>query len=674
MKNLFILAVIALGGHCAAFSQTTDENQKRFSQLPEAKIKQVLDWIADHPQGQLANIATQAQQKKPPVSTRKMAVEARHGSNKHKHHSHCVECNKKYHIREAHFRKHGVVITKPGHYCLTENVVYKAHKDHSPAITIRANDVILDLSDHVLEQSTDSFSRYDDTSGIVVEPGYNNITIKDGRIRNFSNMGVLVASNATSLDEIDHNDIVIKDIIVNDCGKITTTPDIQPFFARSGIAVYGSRDCLIEDCEVSGITSFNDSEAFATFFTDTLTIKNCYSHHNFANLDSDTGFVEGFQINFFSNTIITGCTAVHNNGAQSVGIVPLFGESLVLEDSQANDNIAPFPTVDRAFAGGIVVVFVDSAVVTNCQANHNVAQSELLGISGRKFATGIQIALSNADVSNCSANFNLATSHTGLSQGGCVGFDINTVTATTLKNCSATGNSNFSTDASVGAANGIFGFDCDNASNVLFEDCVAIANNPQEGGTPVKVGGFYASIFPEGGPFSNIVYRNCYSFNHASAFEDATVTGFLIGEAPPTNAPSMPTQIILDGCIAESNFNSETPANSAGIIFEDFTTGSTIVNCILKGNGVGILLRGDDTVSNLIENNEVTANLVYGIQDTTSNLNSYAKNYAYNPDAVANYTGLPAFTPVRSWQIGNPPATVDNNGILDPLDNINVFN
>ncbi|MCE5295449.1 MAG: hypothetical protein LLF94_12680, partial [Chlamydiales bacterium] len=58
----------------------------------------------------------------------------------------------------------------------------------------------------------------------------------------------------------------------------------------------------------------------------------------------------------------------------------------------------------------------------------------------------------------------------------------------------------------------------------------------------------------------------------------------------------------------------------------------------------------------------------------TNNLNSYAKNYAYNPDALGNYTGLPASTPVRTWQIGFPPAPVDNNGILDPLDNISVTN
>lgn len=580
---------------------------------------------------------------------------------------HAASCLKKYSISCKHFGKKGVVITRPGYYCLAENVAYKPHYDHVPAITIRSDDVILDLSTHVLTQCPRTFDQFDDISAIVVESGYNFVTIKNGQIRNFSNNGVIVKSDNGSPD--DHHGIVIEKISVHDCGKITTATDLDPFNSRSGIGVYGTTDCVIQDCETSGITSLIDTEAIATFFTDNILIKNCLSHANSA--EPDEGFPTGIEVNFFNNATIEGCSSIKNIGSQPVGIYILEGTSLVMRDCRGNENVANFPTIARAAAYGIVVQGVNGGVLTDSQGNFNVAKSESLTL--RKFCTGIQSALSNIEISNCEASFNLATSDTGLSGGGCVGFDINTVESCVLKNCTAEGNSNYSIDQ-VGNGGIVAGFDCDNASNVLLEDCVAIGNNPQPNGTPLAVAGFYASIFPEGGDFANIVYKNCASFNHSCDFEGTTVAGFLLGEAPPTAIVVHPTQIILDSCIAEGNVNTSNPGIGAGVSVENGTTLSTVVNCILKGNGVGILVRGADTFSNQFENNELTANAVYGIEDASGNSNSYAKNYAYNPDALGNYTGLPAFTPIRTWQIGSAPAAVDNNGILDPLDNFSVTN
>lgn len=660
------------------------QKQNRFSNISYVKLEKFMKWYENSlTSGKVLSdcvtksyekvkLHLKASMKGTPVARKKIvsqsAVAKAHYESKCSHPA--KSCLKKYILDCKHFGKKGVVITKPGYYCLAENVGFKPSQDHVPAITIRSHNVILDLSTHTLSECPSSFDQFDDTSAIVVESGYNGITIKNGKIRNFSNCGVLVLSeNSVATD---HFGIVIEDIVVNSCGKITTANDLAPFNARHGIGVYGTTDCIIQNCITSEITSLVDTEAVGTFFTDNLLIKNCISQNNTS--DPDTGFTEGFEINFFNNVIIEECLSAKNTGSQVVGIIPIFGTSVVVVECQANENSSLFPTVNSPFAGGILINFVDGAVLARSEGNFNVAKGELLGSSHRKFATGIQIAVSTATVTECSANFNLATSDTGLSQGGCVGFDINTVDSCIVKNCWAEGNSNFSTDVTLDTANGVFGFDCDTASNVLFENCVAIANNAQEGGTPTRVAGFYASIFPEGGTFSNIVYKNCASFNHVSDFAGSAVAGFLIGEPSPTAIVLNPNQIVLDECIAEGNVNSATPDNGAGISFENGTTASSVLNCILKGNGVGIRVRGADTVANLFEKNEITANAVYGIEDTTDNLNSYAKNYAYNVDATANYIGLPAGTPIRSWQIGTPPAPVDNNGILDPIDNLDVFN
>ncbi|MCE5295301.1 MAG: right-handed parallel beta-helix repeat-containing protein, partial [Chlamydiales bacterium] len=600
-----------------------NDKNERISNIPTAKFEKFLTWYETSASAgkQLPESVSKAYDKvknhiapkrkpltKKTNSPHAQAFHRQHESKKsHKHH-HDGVCLKKYVLNCSHFGKKGVVITRPGYYCLSENVAYKPHYDNVPAITIASDDVILDLSTHVLSQCPKTFDAFDNTTAIVVESGYNFVTIKNGRIHNFSNNGVIVKSDNLSPD--DHHGIVIEHIIVNDCGKITTASDLQPFNARSGIGVYGTTDCVIQDCETSGITSLLDTEAISTFFTDNLLIKNCLSHSNSS--DPDTGFTEGIEVNFFNNAIIEGCASIKNTGSQALGIIPVFGTSLVLKDCQGNENVSNFPTIERSFSVGIAIYFVDGGVLTNSQGNFNVAQSENLDL--RKFCTGIQVAQSNIEVNNCAANFNLATSDTGLSGGACVGFDINSVSSCILKNCSAEGNSNYSIDQN-GGGGGSIGFDCDNASNVLFEDCVAIANNAQPGGTPTKVGGFYASIFPEGGYFANIVYKNCTSLNHSCDFEGTTVAGFLVGENPPTTIVVNPNQIIIDGCIAEGNVNTSNPGIGAGVSFENGTTSSSVLNCILKGNGVGILVRGANTVSNLFENNEITANAVYGIED-----------------------------------------------------------
>ena len=614
-----------------------------------------------------------ASTKNPLLASRKKAVmplakaiaaQAFHKSHNSKSHhkNRQANCLKKYVIDCSQFGKKGVVITKPGYYCLAENVVYKPRFDHVPAITIQSHNVILDLSTHTLSQNPNTFNTFDDTSAIVVESGYNGITIKNGKIRNFSNCGVLVLSDNSSAD--DHFGIIIEDIVVNECGKITTATDL-PFNTRSGIGVYGATDCIIQNCITSEITSLIDTEAIGTFFTDNLIIKNCISRANSS--DPDQGFAEGIEVNFFNNAVIERCMAVKNTGSQAIGILPIFGTSLVVRECQGNENSSS-PLGNIAFAVGIAIYFTDGGIFTNSQGNSNVAQGTSSGVPN--FCSGIQVVSSAIDTSDCTANFNLSTNTIDFSNGAGTGFDINTVNGSTFTRCTAEGNTN----DSPGPTGVSFGFIVDNTSNVLLEDCVAIANNPATGGMSSEVAGFTATIHPEGGNFESIIFKNCYSLNHSSDFAGTTVGGFIIGETPPTSVVVNPNLIILDSCVAEGNVNTATPGIGAGVSFEDGTTGSSVVNCLLKGNGVGILVRGANTISNLFEKNDITANSVYGIQDSTGNLNSYAKNYAYNPDALANYIGLPAFTPVRTWQIGFPPAPVDNNGILDPLDNISVTN
>jgi hypothetical protein len=99
-------------------------------------------------------------------------------------------------------------------------------------------------------------------------------------------------------------------------------------------------------------------------------------------------------------------------------------------------------------------------------------------------------------------------------------------------------------------------------------------------------------------------------------------------------------------------------------------------------NGVGIQVRTNVPITssissrNNIRNNAVSGNTINGILDFvsagTSN-NAYYNNKASGPVLATNLI-VPAGTPIRNWdkEAGAFPAATDNNGIIDPLDNINI--
>ena len=88
----------------------------------------------------------------------------------------------------------GLVITAPGYYRLKENIEFNPNADFLAAITIQSSNVTLDLNGKTLSESALGFAAFDTTQGIVIASGSNNVTIKNGKVKGFSDTGILAAS------------------------------------------------------------------------------------------------------------------------------------------------------------------------------------------------------------------------------------------------------------------------------------------------------------------------------------------------------------------------------------------------------------------------------------------------------------------------------------------------
>ncbi len=169
----------------------------------------------------------------------------------------------------------GLVIATPGYYRLKENIEFNPNADFLAAITIQSSNVTLDLNGKTLSESAIGFATFDTTEGIVIASGSNNVTIKNGKIKGFSDTGILAASiNPTPLPS-EHIGIVISNIKITKCGKLNTFNSVRIFNQRNGIGIDGGTSVLIEHCCVSQIASFVESDAIGGYVVNDILIKDC---------------------------------------------------------------------------------------------------------------------------------------------------------------------------------------------------------------------------------------------------------------------------------------------------------------------------------------------------------------------------------------------------------------
>lgn len=485
-------------------------------------------------------------------------------------------------------------ITKPGVYCLAENVVHAPTVEGTSAIHVKASAVVLDLNGNRALQGPGLLGLAAKTYGITVDDKAS-VIIHDGFLEAFTQNGIFL--NGTS----------------------------EVFIENVHASLNG----------VAAMNAANESNSTGGLFLRGVT--NAQIRHSTFNQNQGLG--SGIGITASSNVIVDACTCNNNLGgfinfevpehySFGLGIFD-FGEApfedvssnIWIKNSAFNENYG-----DAASSGVAVLTFsdrrFDGIVIENSIGNGNFTAGN---VSSARNAFGFVFegGTNNLVVRQCSASSNDARS-IPTSIAGAIGFRFNAITGLLVEDCASYDNrgANFATAASKG-------FD------------------------------FFA--------VQSVLFQRCHGSNHG-------YDGFLGVACGLDTGASLSDGVVIDDCTFQNNRG--RPDLSAGLRIRSLSKG-LIQNCTSANNTNGIILTATTNFQNLFRNNTVQNNALKGFVDTLPAAQSvYIGNIAsFNGVAAGdNYSDPTVFSnqPIRQWLVPGLPSTADNNGIVDPLDNIDI--
>ena len=523
-------------------------------------------------------------------------------------------------------------------YEICKSITWKANKDATVAIIIDASDVVLDFEHNRLAMST--CTNTSDNIGVVVAPGRSNVLIKDGVISDLSLLGIRVSEGC--------DNITIQNFKVERCGgngEGDTNP-LNSLPTSGGIDIRGTflspcNHILVNNVEAIFNTSQVSCTGLRAAFTDEITIQNSRFDNNQGVLDAT-----GILLDKCTQIQVTNCTHNENQGTDAT---QSSAEGLTLED-------------------------VNDIHISDCTFNKNRGAGSVRGLfSG---GTPFSFETKNFLIENCISTGNDSF---GQQPGQVFSYVIFTTVGITIKNCIA--EDNILRSPTSGNIGGYLLIDCRKG---LVENCQSFNQRGDNAGFNFGFG--IVSFLPlaDQRQSDSMVVRNCLaSGNRIVAAGGRFAIGFGTAFFQRVNG------LIFENCIAEDI----TQTSNFGFgFFMDADPNSAILNCISRGNNVGIQLNpsfAGATPPNfcIVEGNTVYNNSVVGFRDLVANSrNVYKKNQGYNngPAGATNYVGTifpPSTcpptpgtlgTPMRLWQVPNAPCSVNNNGIIDPNDNMDM--
>ncbi len=323
----------------------------------------------------------------------------------------------------------------------------------------------------------------------------------------------------------------------------------------------------------------------------------------------------------------------------------------------STNNIENFGLVTNTTdsnCAGTIFFGCTNIVVEDCQSHDNHAFTTPFNglVTGDAFGFSFQYASENVQCIGCSAYNNGGTRR-------CDGFVVERGTSScVLEGCQAQGN--VVVDPTAAGVASHYGFEVvtvggwPTTENVVIKDC-------HVNGQP--------NCFAVVGA-KNVLIQNCT----ATAEDIFTFTSQQFGFALFQG-----NGCTIEDCIA---VGFEAHNGDCGFLLDAFngtpSFNNNIRRCKAMNNNIGIKL--SLVGFTVVQANEAAFNTANGFFDNSDGLNktqAYFQNIAYGngPDSfAANYSGLPAGTPIRTWSIGSAPTAKDNNGILDPqLDNMSII-
>ncbi len=327
-------------------------------------------------------------------------------------------------------------INSPGVYCMSNDATFTT----GAAITVNSSDVTIDMQNHMLNAGSHS-----GTTGIVINGGVSNVTIKNG---NIVNPTVACISNNSSTSLLQN--IIIQNMNFSVIGGTTSHPGVliqqNSLTAQFNsvlienctgyncyISLSGGSACVVRGCVlVSALTNGNANIAIfgpAGFNTQLAIIEDCTLVNDFASYPAG---VASFFLEFVSMAIIRNCvssgsatqaftfSAVARPVVSNCVAQQCVSDGFYFVPGAAGATPPVTVSVDNCFAqkchNGFFIASVmgnvgyDGVVLTNCVAHGNTS----CGFKINNAGTG-NIPLI---CMNCTANGNAAD---GFEIGGGVG-------------------------------------------------------------------------------------------------------------------------------------------------------------------------------------------------------------------------------------------------------------
>lgn len=483
-----------------------------------------------------------------------------------------------------------LIISDPGtKYVLEESLVFDGSS--GAAIFILAPDVVLDLDDHTLSYKAASEDL--GTYGVIVSLG-SNVTIKNGTIRDFTVMGILVSSSSqVTMDYVR---------VINN----GPTEGIIPGSVEAGgIIVLSSTEIQVTNSHIY------QNIGFGIGFGDSF---NIYIDGN--HVDDNRG-LQGFPTGETCYAL-----SLTNTG------VPPYNQpngSVVVKNSTFNRNRSGDTLIGISIYSLIAFQpVIENVLIENCQVfDHKTTSTNPAGnICTAVSVLGRNVVMKNVVVDKV-GNSVVGEGSTEVQGLECGGY------SAVVENCHVSNVYGISSIENMTGINSEFVADI-----IVIKDCTVsnIANgskiNPVTGKAQRAVGfnvNERAEIpFVPDFPGRTAIVLNCIAQNITS--------------------PDAPHNFAGAGFY----FNSLIHGKVKGCISQDNDIGFHFFD--LEEPGVPPYLSSE----NVIEDNEAIGNAFYGFLDETPYAkNAYIKNIARGAGRN-NFVGLPGNTPIVIWEVGGP--------------------
>jgi hypothetical protein len=420
-------------------------------------------------------------------------------------------------------------ISTPGYYVLVQDIGFQNGATAQNAIYINTSNVILDLGGRTLYPGSGAGTIM---SGILLNNGSKNITIKNGNITGFTKYGIETGYSCRNLriENISVGESVYSGLYFGGSG---TSTDISELTIKN---------CTISHCSRTS----GDATALYLNYCYNVTIADSIIGRT---MTATSGTAKAVSINNSKNIVLANCDISSSESVNAAyGVYMTSTTHIICQDCNISGNFG-----GATYTGaGLYLNGCYDATFKNCSANSNSAAT-----SGSGYGFAIDSTSFNISFIDCTASGNYSSG-----TGSGYGFSLISVHEGHFERCRANYNN---------GGNSGYGFYQTSSQKGIYKDCIAVgntctgssSNEPREGGHGfVSISGL-----------ANL-YDTCFASGNVTGASatNSLSSGFFADNEKET------TWI---NCESRSNGGDSIAPNAGGFYLDD--TNGSCVRCIVNG-------------------------------------------------------------------------------------------